>query len=126
MGEDCLQCNYNDILLLLILPQHPSFQTASALQLHDGGVFFSVDVQVVKNPIQELLVTGGYNMTAFLELFSFRGGSSLALRFVHVKINGFKLKFANIFYSHDSIQICGIQKDIHNLKGQLKKMNDPG
>jgi hypothetical protein len=140
MVEDCLQCDNHETLLLLISPNHPSFQTGwlsrlskvytafptSALQFQDGGVFFSVEVQVVKNPIRELLVAGGYNVTTFLELFSFRGGSSLALRFVRVDIDGIELKFADIFYSNESIQIWGIRKDTRDLKGQLKKMNDPG
>jgi hypothetical protein len=138
--EDCLQCEINEPLVLFISPQHPSFQNGwlsrlatvydafptSALQFHEGGIFFSVEVEVVKNPMRELLVAGGYNVTSFLELFSFRGGSSLALRFLRVGIDGFELKFADIFYSLDLIQIWGIRKDTRDLKGQLKKMLDPG
>jgi hypothetical protein len=140
MVEDCLQCDVNNSLVLLISPNHPSFWTGwqnclsavyhafptSALYFHDGGVFFSVEVQVIKNPIQELLMTGGYSVTTFLELFSFCGGSALALCFVRAAINGFELKLSDIFYSNKSIHIWGIQKDTRNLKGQLKKMNNPG
>jgi hypothetical protein len=72
-----------------------------------------------------LLIAGGYSVTSFLELFSFRGGSSLALRFVRCAINGFELKFGDVFYSNDSIHLWGIRKDTRNLKGQLKKMNEP-
>ena len=140
MVEDCLQCDCNETLLLLISPNHPSFQSGwlrrlttvydvfptSAVQFHDAGVFFSVEVQVVNNPIRELLVAGGYNVTSFLELFSFRGGSSLSLRLVRVNLDGFELKFADIFYSLDLIQIWGIRKDTRDLKGQLKKIHHPG
>jgi hypothetical protein len=63
----------------------------SALQFQDGGVFFSVKVQVVKNPICELLMAGSYNVMTFVELFLFQGGSSLALCFVRIENDGFKL-----------------------------------
>jgi hypothetical protein len=74
-------------LLLLIPPNHPSFWSdwlsrlsnvystfpTSALQFQDGGIFFSVEVQVVKNSICELLTAGEYNVTSFLlELFSWQ------------------------------------------------------
>jgi hypothetical protein len=73
MVEDCLQCDVDESLLLLILPKHPSFTTGwqghvskiynlhptSVMQFQDGGVFFSVEVQVVKNPILELLLVNG-------------------------------------------------------------------
>ena len=71
-------------------------------------------------------MAGGYSVTSFLELFSFCGGSSLALRFVRCDIDGFELKFADIFYSNETLQVWGIRKDTRDLKGQLKKMNDPG
>ncbi len=138
--EDCLQCGVEEPLLLLVSPKHPSFATSwktqlssiydacptSATHFQDGGVFFSVEVEVVKNPMRELLMAGGYSVTSFLELFSFRGGSSLALRFVRCDIDGFELKFADIFYSNETLQVWGIRKDTRDLKGQLKKMNDPG
>jgi hypothetical protein len=140
MVEDCLQCDVNESLLLLISPNHPSFGTGwqnchsavyhafltLTLHFHDGGIFFSVEVQVIKNPIQELLMAGGYSVTTFLELFSFRGASSLAIRFVQAAIDGLELKFANFFYSNQYIHIWGIRKDTCNLTGQLKKMNGPG
>jgi hypothetical protein len=83
--DDCLQCDVNKSLLLLILPKHPSFGTGwqscllavyqafptYVLQFKDGVVFFSVEVQVVENPICELLTAVGYSIMAFLELFSF-------------------------------------------------------
>jgi hypothetical protein len=139
MVEDCLQCDAEETLLLLISPQHPSFASCwkgrlskiyavcptSATVFHDGGVFFSVEVRVTKNPIRELLMAGGYSVTSFLELFSFRGGSSLALRFVRCDVDGFELKFADIFYSNETIHLWGTRKDTRDLKGQLKKMNDP-
>jgi hypothetical protein len=139
MVEDCLQCDVEEMLLLLISPQHPSFASCwqgrlskiydvcptSATQFHDGGVFFSVEVRVVKNPILKLLMAGGYSITSFLKLFSFHGGSLLALCFVRCDIDGFELKFADI-YSNETIHLWGIRKDTRNLKGQLKKMNDPG
>jgi hypothetical protein len=85
MVEDCLQCDTNESLLLLISLKYPSFATGwqshlsaiykafptSALHFQDGGVFFSVKEQVVKNPIHKLLMAGGYSITTFLELFSF-------------------------------------------------------
>jgi hypothetical protein len=49
----------------------------------------------------------------------------LALCFVRCNIDGFELKFADIFYSNKMVQIWGIRKDTRNLKGQLKKMNYP-
>jgi hypothetical protein len=97
----------------------------SEIHLQDDGVYFSVKVEVMKNPIQELLMAGGYSVTTFFELFSFHGSSSLSLCFVHCDIDSFKLKFADIFYSNKMVQIWGIRKDTHDLKGQLKKMNGP-
>jgi hypothetical protein len=85
-----------------------------------------VKVEVVKNPIPELLMAGGYSVTTFLELFSFCGGSSLALCFDRCNIDGFELKFADIFYSNKTLQVWGIRKDTHYLKGLLKKLNNPG
>jgi hypothetical protein len=81
MVEDCLQCDVNESRLLLISPKHPSFATgwqshlsaiykAFLLHFQDRGVFFSVEVQVVKNPIREFLMAGGYSITTFLKLFS--------------------------------------------------------
>jgi hypothetical protein len=138
--EDCLQSDINETIILLISPKHPSFWSGwqtrlsniyaafstSALHFQDGGVFISVEVQVVKNPIRELLSAGGYNVTTFLELFSFKGGSSLALRFVHANIDSIELKFADIFYNIKCLQMWGIHKDTYDLQGQLKKMHDPG
>jgi hypothetical protein len=140
MVEDCLQCDAEESLLLLISPQHPSVATCwqgrlskiydvcptSATQFHDGGVFFSVEVIVVKNPIRELLMAGGYSVTTFIKLFSFCGGSSLALCFVRCDIDGFELKFAYIFYLNDTKHLWGTCENTRDLKGQLKKMNDPG
>jgi hypothetical protein len=71
-------------------------------------------------------MASSYSITNFLELFSFCGGSSLALCFVWATIDSFELKFTDIFYSNKSIHIWGIQKDTFDLKGQLKKMNDQG
>ena len=132
MVEDCPQCDVNKSLLLLILLKQPSFGPGwqscllavhqafptSVLQFKYEGVFFSVEVIVVKNPIRELLMAGCYSVTSFLELFSFCGGSSLALCFVWCNIDGFELKFADIFYSNDSIHLWVIHKDTRDLKGQ--------
>jgi hypothetical protein len=136
MVEDCLQCDVNESLLLLISPFGTGWQNrlsavchtfpTSALHFHDNGIFYFVQVQVIKNPIQELLMAGSYSVTTFLALFSFCGGSSLALCFIRATIDGLELKFANIFYSSQYIHIWGIQNDTRNLKGQLKKMNNPG
>jgi hypothetical protein len=137
--EDSLQCGVDEPLVLMVSPKHPSFANfwkprlstiydvcpTSATHLQDGGVFFSVEVEVVKNPMRELLMAGGYSVASFLDLFSFRGGSSLALRFVRCDIDGFELKFADIFYSNETVQLWGVRKDTRDLKGQLKKMNDP-
>jgi hypothetical protein len=137
--EDCMQCCVDEKLLLMISPKHPSFKTCwqaplaliydvcptTAMNLQDGGVFFSVEVKVVKNTIQELLIAGDSTVTTFIELFSFCGGSFLALRFVRCNIDGLELKFADIFYSNKTVQIWGTRKDTRDLKGHLKKMNDP-
>jgi hypothetical protein len=123
--EDCLQCGIDKPFLLMVSPKHPSFVTCwqaqlssiydvcptSATHFQNGGVFFSVEVRVIKNPIRELLMAGGYSVTSFLELFSFHGGSSLALRFDHCDKDGFELKFADIFYSNKTLQVWGIRKD---------------
>jgi hypothetical protein len=134
MVEDCLQCDFNETLMLLIFPKRPFFGWLAELSIgHLHGLSHFCDAfprwrcLLVKHLVHELLMAGGYSAMTFLELFSFFGGYSLALCFVLAAIDGFELNFADIFYSNQSIQIWGIQKDTHDLKGQLKKMkNGPG
>jgi hypothetical protein len=71
-------------------------------------------------------MVGGYSVSSFLNLFSFCGGSSVALRFDCCDIDGIELKFADIFYSNKTFQVWGTRIDTRDLKGQLKKMADPG
>ena len=140
MLEDCLLQPVGTEIVLLISNKHPSFETywkgfvstvyqqslTHAFEF-SNDFYYSCVMQVVSTPYFKRLTSQHYTQSEVQALCTIRGGASMVLAISWLKSvshTSIELKWYDIFYCCDSIQVWGMVNYNNTIKQQLEKMTD--